>query len=46
MKTYRIRPLPLSIMEFDQTILTYRVGYGNKMKVANYIFYIEGRSCQ
>ncbi len=41
-KKYRIKPLPLSVMAIDKSILTYRLGYGTKIDVANCMFYIEG----
>jgi glyoxylase-like metal-dependent hydrolase (beta-lactamase superfamily II) len=41
-KKYRIKPLPLSVMAIDKSILTYRMGYGTKIDVANCMFYIEG----
>jgi len=42
MKTYRIRPLLLTIMEIDQGILTYRYNYGVKIKSPVVAWYIEG----
>ena len=42
MKTYKIRPLALSITEVDKPLLTYRCGFGVKLKVPNFFFYIEG----
>ena len=42
METYRIRPLPLSIMELDMAILTYRFNYGKTIRVPNTAWYIEG----
>lgn len=42
MKNYRIRPLPLSVMEIDMAVLTYRFNYGKKIMVPNCCWYIEG----
>lgn len=42
MKTYRIRPLPLTRMELDLAVLTYRYNYGTKIMVPIYAWYIEG----
>lgn len=42
MKTYRIRPLPLSRMEMDMSNLTYLFNQGKKIWAVNYCWYIEG----
>jgi glyoxylase-like metal-dependent hydrolase (beta-lactamase superfamily II) len=42
MKTYKIRPLPLSVMELDMAVLMYRFNYGKKIMVPNCCWYIEG----
>ena len=42
MKTYRIRPLPLSIIELDMAVFTYRFNYGKKIRVPLTCWYIEG----
>lgn len=42
MKTYKIRPLPLSLMELDMAVLMYRFNYGKKIWIPNYFWYIEG----
>ena len=42
MKTYKIRPLPLSLMELDMAVLMYRFNYGKKIWIPNYSWYIEG----
>jgi len=42
MKTYRIKPMPLSTIEVDMSALTYRFNYGKKIKVPNCAWYIEG----
>jgi len=40
--TYRIKPLPLSIIEIDKGLLTYRFNYGKTIRVPNFVWYIEG----
>ncbi len=42
MNTYRIRPLPLSIIELDMAVFTYRFNYGKKVRVPLTAWYIEG----
>lgn len=42
MKTYRIKPLPLSKMEVDAGFLMFRFNYGKKINVPNYCWYLEG----
>jgi glyoxylase-like metal-dependent hydrolase (beta-lactamase superfamily II) len=42
MKTYKIIPLPLSIIETDMSVLTYRFNYGKKIRIPIYFWYIEG----
>ncbi len=42
MNTYRIRPLPLSVIELDMAVLTYRFNYGKKLRVPIVAWYIEG----
>jgi metal-dependent hydrolase (beta-lactamase superfamily II) len=42
MKTYKIMPLALSILEGDLSVLTYRFNYGQRLKAPIYCFYIEG----
>jgi N-acyl homoserine lactone hydrolase len=42
MKTYRIRPLPLAIIEIDQSVLTYRFNYGKRIRNPITMWYIEG----
>jgi N-acyl homoserine lactone hydrolase len=42
MSTYRIKPLPLSIIELDMAVFTYRFNYGKKIRVPNIAWYIEG----
>jgi N-acyl homoserine lactone hydrolase len=42
MKTYRIRPLPLAVIEIDQAVLTYRFNYGKRIKNPITMWYIEG----
>lgn len=42
MKTYRIRPLPLSTIELDMAVLTYRFNYGKKIQAPIFAWYIEG----
>jgi len=42
MKTYRIRPLPLSTIELDMAVFTYRFNYGKKIRVPLTCWYIEG----
>ncbi len=42
MKTYRIKPLVLTRMEIDQSILTYRHNFGIKVKSPVIMWYIEG----
>jgi glyoxylase-like metal-dependent hydrolase (beta-lactamase superfamily II) len=42
MKTYKIKALPLSSMELDKAVLMYRFHYGQKIRVPNVMWYIEG----
>ena len=42
MKTYRIKPLPLSTIELDMAVLMYRFNYGKKLDVPVMAWYIEG----
>lgn len=42
MTTYRIAPLPLSIIELDMSVFTYRFNFGKKIRVPNISWYIEG----
>lgn len=42
MKTYKIRPLPLSIIELDMSVFTYRFNYGKKIRVPITAWFIEG----
>jgi glyoxylase-like metal-dependent hydrolase (beta-lactamase superfamily II) len=42
MKTYLIRPLPLTNIELDLAAFTYRYNYGIKKVVPLYAWYIEG----
>jgi len=42
MKTYRIRPLALTMIENDMSVFTYRFNYGKKIQVPFYIWYIQG----
>ncbi len=42
MKTYRIIPLPLSVIELDMSVFTYRFNYGKKIRVPLTSWYIEG----
>ncbi len=42
MKKYTIRALPLSSMELDKAVFMYRFHYGQKIRVPNVVWYIEG----
>lgn len=42
MSVYRIKALPLSSMDVDQEVFTYRFGYGKKITVPNVMWFIEG----
>ncbi len=42
MSIYRIKPLPLSVIELDMAVFTYRFNYGKKIRVPNIAWYIEG----
>jgi N-acyl homoserine lactone hydrolase len=42
MRTYRIRPLPLTLMEVDMPTFTSGMNYGRKIRVPLYSWYIEG----
>jgi len=42
MNTYRIIPLPLSTIELDMAVFTYRFNYGKKVRVPLTCWYIEG----
>ncbi|BBO72649.1 MBL fold hydrolase [Desulfosarcina widdelii] len=42
MKTYKIIALPLSSMEIDKAVLMYRFHYGQKIRIPNVVWYIEG----
>ena len=42
MRTYRIRPLPLTLMEVDMPIFTFGMNYGRKIRIPLYSWYIEG----
>jgi N-acyl homoserine lactone hydrolase len=46
MKTYKIKSLPLAVIELDQAVLTYRFNYGKKIKNALCFWYIEGADKQ
>lgn len=42
MNTYRIIPLPLTIIELDMAVFTYRFNYGKKVRLPITSWYIEG----
>ena len=42
MKNYVIHPIPLLTHDFDKTKMTYLLNLGQKITIANYIWYIEG----
>jgi len=42
MNTYTIQPLVVGINETDQGIMTYQKGYGKRIWLPIYVFYIEG----
>jgi len=42
MGKYRIHPLVVGINETDQGILTYQKGYGKRVWLPIYVFYVEG----
>ena len=42
MRKYRIHPLVVGINETDQGIMTYQKGYGKRIWLPIYVFYIEG----
>lgn len=37
-----IRPVPLSEMDVDKSMVTYRLGYGQMAMMVGYVWYIEG----
>jgi glyoxylase-like metal-dependent hydrolase (beta-lactamase superfamily II) len=42
MREYRIHPLVVGINETDQGIMTYLKGYGKRIYIPSYVFYLEG----
>jgi len=42
MDTYTIKPLPLSMIELDMAVFTYRFNYGKKIRAPITAWYIEG----